>query len=231
MNSGQTDMAAETMEQMELDGGRWSCHTGLYHNGSRVILDTCAGDQLILVLSGELDLVMEGMPVRLSAGGWINLPANTGAACQVYRSVDPVRLLVFQAFGGSSGASMAGNLYDMPRYRNGRESLFAFDSEGFLGRAYFGAEGDACLPAEEGLMMCLNGHCRAGGQELLPYAWKLIQKNEKICFQESDSCVIMIVPESCREAAEEYKGWMFRQHGIQWDAGIHAMRALRNRNI
>lgn len=232
MNRRQTDVtAAETMELVASGGDRWLCQMGLYQNGTRVVLDPCVGDQLILVLSGEADLVMDGMPVRLSAGGWISLPANARAACQVYRSVGPVRLLLFRAFAGNNEALMAGNLYDMPRYWNGRESLFAFDGEGFGGRAYFGANGDVCLPADGGLLMCLNGCCRIGGKELRPYEWNLIPKNEKICFQEQDSCAIIIVPESCREAAGAYKEWMFQEYGIRWDAGLHAMRTLRNRNI
>jgi mannose-6-phosphate isomerase-like protein (cupin superfamily) len=63
---------------------------GKRYNGAPVSSHTHYYEQVVIVLQGEADLYVDGIPYRLSAGSWINVPPHYEHYSHVYRTKVPV---------------------------------------------------------------------------------------------------------------------------------------------
>ena len=50
-------------------------------------------EQIVICLKGEVDYVVDGVPYRLTPGGWLNIPPYYAHYAHVYRSPEPCQVL------------------------------------------------------------------------------------------------------------------------------------------
>jgi mannose-6-phosphate isomerase-like protein (cupin superfamily) len=62
---------------------------GKRYNGTPVSNHTHPHEQILLVLQGEADFYLDGIPYRLNAGSWINIPPHYEHYSHVYRTKEP----------------------------------------------------------------------------------------------------------------------------------------------
>jgi mannose-6-phosphate isomerase-like protein (cupin superfamily) len=65
------------------------CTIGRVENGNEVKPHTHPNEQVALVLEGECDYYVAGVPYRLTAGSWVTVPPNVEHYIHVYDSPVP----------------------------------------------------------------------------------------------------------------------------------------------
>ena len=63
---------------------------GKCYNGMPIGNHTHPHEQIAIVLQGEVDFYVDGIPYRLTAGSWINIPPHYEHYSHVYRSKVPM---------------------------------------------------------------------------------------------------------------------------------------------
>ena len=63
---------------------------GKSYNGAPINNHTHHYEQLAIVLQGEVDFYVDGIPYRLTKGSWLNIPPHYEHYSHVYRTIEPV---------------------------------------------------------------------------------------------------------------------------------------------
>lgn len=64
-------------------------------------------EQIVICLKGEVDYVVDGVPYRLTPGGWVNIPPYYAHYAHVYRSAVPCQVLEIM----TPGSQVTGESY------------------------------------------------------------------------------------------------------------------------
>lgn len=186
-------------------------------NGMKLAIPKSTGGRLLFVLRGEADCTVGSWPLRLTAGGWVTLPADTDAAVHVYRSVDDACLLLF---GGANAASpdvlAFGNVGDMPTTA-GHPRLFGFESGLLTGQLL--SEGETVSISGPAVVADKSGGAQTG-DAVLP---------SNVCAQipEGQACPVtgakgtIVFRRFNSDEVEAYKHWMYETYAIRWESGLH----------
>ena len=62
-------------------------------NGMPVEEHSHKHEQIVICLKGEVDYVVDGVPYRLTPGGWLNIPPYYAHYPHVYRTPEPCQIL------------------------------------------------------------------------------------------------------------------------------------------
>lgn len=100
-------------KEIEICTGPLKANIYRFTNGMEHETKTGTEEQLIVVLSGECDIKLNGGRYRLNAGSWINLPAQIDYRIHVFRSCEDCCVLCVSAVGYPSGVTSC-NMLDMP---------------------------------------------------------------------------------------------------------------------
>lgn len=211
----------------------------LLKNGERTECEIMRRSAVAVVCSGECDILVQGMPFRLTKGGWVNIPGGREVTVRVYRSTEPVMVLLFCSKNGTEGTGkvISGNVYDLLQMPGTPPcAVFGQESRCILGCAYRLPAGEMWqteIHGEKGIVILSDGTYTDGkGVEHRGTSGKVFwaEGGTEFCIAGAAGSEVMLVEAATDMAkAEEYAAWLKEENGILWEQGGVELSAVNEK--
>lgn len=200
----------------------------LLKNGEHTKPEKMRTQGIILVCSGECDALINGMPFRLTKGGWVNVPGGAETVVRVYRSTEKVRALLLCGSKRTRGERrvVSGNVRDLLRMpAEVPFAVFGQESMSITGTV-FRLSGSTVLnmtaPCELGLAALDGGArlCRGDTEREIRPGIVWVEKGAAFRISSAENCDVILfkTPPDMAESAA-YMTWLKENYGILWDRG------------
>ena len=199
-----------------------------FNNGIKTVAKTAEGAKLVIVLSGEMDMLVEGKPFRLKKGYWLNIPKDKEYVAHVYRSLEECKFVILTCLQGAIDTRVnVGELSELPLKAKDmvKYAIFGHESEIMQGHIIEFNDKDAtwtCNSNNEAFLFTLEGEVTAkalfskmdvpeGHIAFLP------KKRNLTLTSKGKAKVIAVTSPASLVEVREYIDWLKKEYGYVWD--------------